>query len=349
MSRTNLSILLATGLLGVLLWMVDSIVSEYTLMEKVRGFGLGIATPRADPPQPNLGSLENERLDSERAAVEAVTTTVKPSRPANDGPRMQSAADLTAFLDGLGLDATLAIRRSRAWFDQLGFLGPTELYGRDAKSSPAQLYKDYDDATLLALAGPGDLGALQTLAAKSAESDPAEAYSWYRQAASYGSVNAMIKIGLLLNRWNRPGLRFGSDPGDRDKVEALLESIVDAEELGLTWIIAAARIGGLPVLRSHDVVVLLQTPVPGSGSEVIETACRQSARLILKLAGERRARGQVIFAQQPPPVFIGELNLNELLPCQEQVAPIVDTSSCAAQPVMHRPDWPALLWVCLDP
>jgi TPR repeat protein len=329
--------------------MVDSIVGEFTLMEKVRSFAPGTATPRADSPQPNPGSLENKHRDSEQAAVETLTATVKLSRPANDGPRMQSAADLTAFLDGLGLDATLAIGRSRAWFDQLGFLGPTELYGRDAKSSPPQRYQDYDDATLLALAGPGDLGALHTLAAKSAESDPAEAYSWYRQAASYGSVNAMIKIGFLLNRWNQLGLRFGSDPGDRDKAEALLESIVDAEELGLTWIIAAARIGGLPVLRSYDVIVLLQTPVPGAGSEIIETACRQSAKLMLKLAGERRARGQVIFTRQPPPVFIGELNLNELLPCQEQVAPIVNTSSCAAQPVMHRPDWPATLWVCLNP
>ncbi len=329
--------------------MVDSIVSEYTLMEEVRSITPSTGTPHADPPQPKSGRSENERGDREIAPVETVTATVMPDRPASSGPRMQSVADLTAFLDGLGLDASVAIRKSQTWFDQRGFLGPTELYGRNAESSPVQLYDNYDDATLLALAGPGDLGALQALAAKSAESDPAEAYDWYRQAASYGSVNAMIKIGLLLNRWNRSAQRFGSDPGDRDKVEALLESIADAEELGLTWIIAAARIGGLPVLRSYDVIGMLRGPVPEVRSEVTETACRQSVKLMLKLAGERRARGQVIFTQKPPPVFIGEPNLNELLPCQEQVAPIIDTSSCAAQPVTPRPDWPATLWICLNP
>lgn len=329
--------------------MIDGIVGEYMLMEKVRGITPITGTPDTAPPQPNVGRPENERRDSETAPVETVTAVVTPVRPANGGPRMQSAADLTAFLDGLGLDATVAIRKSQAWFDQRGFLGPTELYGRNAESSPTQLYEDFDDATLLALAGPGDLGALHALAEESVESDPAEAYRWYRQAASNGSVAAIINIGLLLTRWNPSAQRFGSDPGYRHKVEALLESIADAEELGLTWIVAAARIGGLPVLRGRNVIDLLQSQVPGVGAEVIETACQQSAKLMLKLAGERRTRGQVIFTQEPPPVFIGELNLNELLPCQEQIAPIVDTSSCAAQPVMPRPDWPTTLWICLDP
>ena len=331
--------------------MVDSIVSEYTLLEDRRHIAPVTGNPGTALPQSNPGTRQDKQDGRALAAVETVTAALKPAQPksAIGGPRMQSAADLAAFLNGLGLDASTAIRRSQAWFDQRGFLGPAELYGRDAESSPARRYKDYDDATLLALAGPGDLGALQELAAKSMESDPAEAYNWYRQAASYGSVDAMLNIGLLLNRWARSAEAFESNPDYRDKVEALLESIADAEELGLTWIVTAARTGGLPVLRGRTIVGLLQNPAPGVGSEVIETACQQSAKLVLELAAERRARGQIIFAQEPPPVFLGARNLNELLPCQEQVAPIIDTSFCAAQPVTPRLDWPATLWICVDP
>ena len=342
MSRTNLSILLATGLLGVLLWMVDSIVAKYTLMDDGRGMAPVKDSPGTPKTKPDTQTL---------AVIETVAAPLKPAQPnpAIGGPRMQSVADLATFLNGLGLDASTAIRKSQTWFDQRGFLGPAELYGRKAESSPARRYKDYDDATLLALAGPGDLGALQALAAKSMEFDPAEAYHWYRQAASYGSVESMLNIGLLLNRWTRSGEDFEANPNYRDKVEALLESIADAKELGLTWIFAAARTGGLPVLRSPHIVALLQNPSPGVGYEVIETACQQSAKLVLELAAERRARGQIIFAQEPPPVFLGAQNLNELLRCQEQVVPIVDTSFCAAQPVTPRLDWPATLWICPDP
>ncbi len=342
MSRTNLSILLATGLLGVLLWVVDSIVSKYTLMDDGRGIA---------PVKGNQGTPQNKQDTKTLAVVETVAAPLKPAPPnsAIGGPRMQSAADLATFLNGLGLDANTTIRKSQAWFDQRGFLGPAELYGRKAESSPVRHYKDYDDATLLALAGPGDLGALQALAAKSMESDPAEAYNWYRQAASYGSVESMLNIGLLLNRWTQHGENFEANPDYRDKVEALLESIADAEKLGLTWIFTAARTGGLPVLRSLDIIGLLQNPAPGVGHEAIETACQQSAKLVLELAAERRARGQIIFTQEPPPVFLSAQNLNELLRCQEQVVPIVDTSFCAAQPVTPRLDWPATLWVCFDP
>ena len=181
------------------------------------------------------------------------------------------------------------------------------------------------------------------------ESDPIEAYNWYRHAASYGSVESMLNIGLMLNRWTRSGEYFESNPDYRDKVEALFESISDAEKLGLTWIYTAARTVGLPVLRSLDIISLLHNPAPEADYETIEIACQQSAKLMLKLAAERRERGQIIFVHQPPPVFLGAQNLKELLRCEEQVMPIVDTSFCTAQPVTPKLDWPATLWICPDP
>ena len=159
----------------------------------------------------------------------------------------------------------------------------------------------------------------------------------------------MLNIGLMLNRWTRSGEYFEANIDYREKVEALLESISDAEKLGLTWIYTAARTGGLPVLRNLDIISLLHDPAPEVGYEAIEIACQQSAKLVLELAAERRARGQIIFVQEPPPVFLGAQNLNELLRCQEQVMPIVDTSFCTAQPVTPRLDWPATLWICPDP
>lgn len=318
MSKTNLSILLATTLLGVLLWLINGIVRE-------------AAVPVAENP------------------VATAVFAVSPA-PADDGlPRIVSFEDLRQHLDQLGLDSMLMIQVSLAWLDSHGFIGPDELYGRDMKSSPRQAFELYDDASLLALAGGGDIGAMQLLAERSLRSDPADAMDWFRQAASFGSVEAMISIGFLLSTWNASTQAFDADPDYRDKVQAELDVIPHPERESLAWLLTAATSGGLPIMRPGGLALLIPNRAARLGDSDTQKACERSQSLLIELAAERRARGEIVFTVEPPPVFLGADSLDNILPCRYSMMQIIDTSACAAQPVTTRRSWPDKLWLCNTP
>ena len=85
--------------------------------------------------------------------------------------------------------------------------------GVDIAAAPVTYFESLDDATLDALRENGDIGAIQTLAARATFVDPFQAIDLYEQAANLGSIRAALRISSLLDslRQVAPDV-FAADP-----------------------------------------------------------------------------------------------------------------------------------------
>jgi hypothetical protein len=308
-SKTNVAVLLSTVLLGVLLYLVNGIVEK-------------TANPGEPPP-------------------------VEKPEPAPE-TKLGSFTELRDELTKLNIDADQAIQSWLVWLEQRGYLGELPLLNRDTGQAPLNRYRDIDDARLIAQAGDGDIGASQTLASRSIASDPLEAIEWYRQAATYGSVYAMLRLGDLLATFANPQLAtFSTDPEYSVRLAQLREDSESLQQDALAWTITAVVAGGLPVLQ-RDVVERLHSNTASLDPVAVINACNQAERLLLELATARRARGGSVFTMEPPEAFLSEGITRDAIPCDPPILPIVDTSNCKAHPLYAETGNKQLLWVCAE-
>jgi hypothetical protein len=264
-------------------------------------------------------------------------------------PAIRTRTDLQLALKGKSVDLDGELQATIDWYQQRGFLGPLPVYGKVEAGTLQKVYADAAASDLLQLAGNGDIAAAQALAELSMSSDnndPVEAIEWYRQAASYGSVYAMFRISELLQIFsNRQLDGFNSDPVYASRLLELRNNNPLIDRDALAWAITAILAGGLPVAQpaAVDNITAMATTL-GEGGTV--RACDKANRLLLDLAAERRSRDRLVFATEPPPLFVSTPNIRAAIPCEATAVPIIDSSACQAVSVPGLVNPNQTLWRC---
>jgi hypothetical protein len=138
-SKTNIYVLIATALLGVLLIVVQQ-------------FGRDPEITPVEVPTPQKARSTD---DGDTLTARAVAASPGSANPI----RLTSSADLEALLDARGLDGANLLAASADWFRQRGFNGPQPLLGVPAGETPEDYFASLDDATLRSLSDAGDAGA----------------------------------------------------------------------------------------------------------------------------------------------------------------------------------------------
>ena len=297
MSRTNVYILIATALLGVLLIIIVRIVDELPSTQ-IADAGIG-ATTRLDYPR------------------------------------------LLMLLDASGVDGEAAVTVARRWLQERGFLGANEPLGIGAADAPVFYYESLDSQTLESMAQNDDMGALQTLAARSLVVDPFAATDLYTRAAAVGSEFAMLQLGSLFESFSSiAAANVTVDPEYARNLRRLRASRHDRDlrEDALAFALAAIRGGDLPIVQP-EILDWVNRMADELEPQQLSDACQRSARIFFEMSAVRRSRGQLRLSPRPPPVFITVPDLGANLPCgrtPSPVDPVLDTSGCRVQLVQDR-------------
>ncbi|MGI9309426.1 MAG: hypothetical protein ACR2P6_09195 [Gammaproteobacteria bacterium] len=311
MSKNNQLILLATALLGVLLYVILGIVGD-----------VSISLPETD----------------------------EPSEVASDvlaAPLVSNQTELRQFLHTKGADSDLALESYLNWLAEFGYTDfPDVLLAEGQVANTAPL-REEDDASLLSLAGEGDTDAMQMLATRSFDRDPLDAANWYRNAAMRGSVYAMLRLSDLMETFADPKLaEFNTDPVFATSLQELRDAVPSFAEEALRWSIAAATVGGQPAL-SDDLVARLRRQSATLDEPTVLRVCNSSQRLVLELAAERRTYGGLTLTTEPPAMFVSATEtIAEVIPCQGLIVPFIDTNNCNSNLIQVEQGKAATLWVC---
>ncbi|MEE4184576.1 MAG: hypothetical protein V2J12_02280 [Gammaproteobacteria bacterium] len=291
MSRFNVSVLLATALLGVLLWVVISIVAEVS------------------NPTPLVTGSE---------------TTAPAPDPAL--PRILDMPALESWVAEGGASATRALNQYRDWLAERGYPPARDLLTGAAVADA--VWAEQDDATLLVIAGRGDLAALHTLAERSIASDPRAALDWYDQAVINGSLYAMLRISDLLATLGDPALAaFNQDTQWQQALAELNAADPPPLERSLAWAIGAVYVGGFGIVDPR--LASRIRSLSGQLDEfAVERACEAAQDLVLETAAARRARGGAVFSMQRPRFAVSVADPAGLVPCSVRVPPLVDMGDC---------------------
>ena len=302
MSKTNVFTLIATILLGVLLYTI--VRFSENLPEAPPADSIRETTPLATP--------ENASLP-------------QPATRTSGLPRVSTYSELLDFLTAQGIDGRSAIADSARWLQERGFSGINTLLGVTEENARSIALQSLDDATLHTMLEAGDSGASQTLASRALFTDPFAALELYRTAASQGSVYAILQIGSLLESLSDITLDdFVTDP-------AYLQKLIDLRNrdpaqgpkiAAFSHALTAARDGGMPVIDT-EMLTWLQR-LSGEFSEFEQqSACEQSAQLFFEISAERRQKGLQPISTEPPPVFLSIPDLEKQLPCRTTNHPII--------------------------
>lgn len=317
MSRTNISILLATALLGVLLWIVISMARDLSRAPDV---------PLPLPVEPEVIELD--------ASL----------------PQIGSTEELRAWLTRNGHAADLLISDYCAWLGARGFAELAVLHEQCGdQTSGNYLTQDYstqDDASLLVYAASGDLGALHELADRSLTDDPLAALDWYDQAIVNGSIFAMQRVADLLTTLGDPELAaFTSDAAWRAALDELNNATAAPLERALAWSIAAVTVGGYGIL---DQAHAERISALGSKLDIaaVQRACGLAQEYVLSTAAARRARGGAVFAMEPPAMALSVAQPDAVLSCDVQILPLVSLAECAQQDFYAADLRRNTLWLC---
>jgi hypothetical protein len=312
MSRTNISILIATALLGVLLWIVISIVRDLA------------NAPDTPLPQP----------------AEAKVVEFNPALP-----RIFSGVQLEDWLTQQGYPV-LVVDKYRDWLMLHGFHSGTPLLDFSAQPQAEDLYADNDDATLLILAGQGDIAALHILAERSLETDPLAALEWFDQAIVNGSVHAMIRISDLLTTLADPELaNFVSDPVWQSALRTLQNTSPAPLERALAWAIATVTFGGYAVL-DQSLAQRIHTLSEQMEPSAINRACEIAQDYVLTTAATRRAQGGMLFSTQTPPLAISVAQPETVIPCDIPVLPLISLTQCTKNLFVGPGNTLNTAWLC---
>lgn len=315
MSKTNLMVLAATGLLGVLLYVVLGLVAEVPVptgmspLRKSADMDSGPSADREHPP-----------------------------------PEYEHFSGLLAEK---GLDADKAIEQYRNWRFVRGFLGVDVQLGIGYDDAPARYFETLVDDVLAAAASDEEIGALQELAARSIDTDLPGSIDLYRRAATQGSTHAMLQIAWVMDAFGEVAqARASQDRGNGDPLHFLQQYSAsgDLKLEAIAWVLAAIRDGGASVARP-DVLGWIEA----SDALLFDRACEQSIDIMIKVGLSRRAAGRDPVSLDPPPVFMRPADLYDRLPCKNSVVPIeplVEAEECVVSPVVNARGSARQLWIC---
>jgi hypothetical protein len=317
MSRNNISILLATALLGVLLWIVISMARDLSRAPDV---------PLPLPVEPEVVELDSSL------------------------PQINSPAELRAWLTTNGHTADTLIRDYCDWLGARGFAELPVLHeqcgGQSSGNYSAQDYSTQDDASLLVYAAGGDLGALHELAERSLTDDPLAALDWYDQAIVNGSIFAMQRVADLLATLGDPELAaFTSDAAWREALDELNNAAAAPLERALAWSIAAVTVGGYGIL---DQAHAERIDALGSKLDIaaVQRACGLAQEYVLTAAAARRARGGAVFAMESPAMALSVAQPDAVSSCDVQIPPLVSLAECEQQDFYTADLRRNTLWLC---
>lgn len=311
MSKTNVFTLIATILLGVLLYTIARFAANL-------------------PEAPPADSIR----ETATIATPANAGLPQPTTRTNGLPRVRTYSELLDFLTAQGIDGRSAIADSARWLQERGFSGINTLLGVTEENARGIALQSLDDATLHTMLEAGDSGASQALASRALFTDPFAALELYRTAASQGSVYAILQIGSLLESLSDITLDdFVTDPAYLQKLVDLRnrDSAEGPKIAAFSHALTAARDGGMPVIDTEILTWLQRLSSEFSESEQ-EFACERSMQLFFEISAERRQKGLQPISTDPPPVFLSIPDLENQLPCRATSHPIIqllDLTRCA--------------------
>lgn len=114
------------------------------------------------------------------------------------------------------------------------------------------------------------------------------------------------------------------------------------------YVAAAIRDGGIAIV-DQDLLNWIQRMARELPPAELAPACELSANLFLKISAARRRRGLSQITTEPPPVFFGIPNLQEQLPCQStghSIIWLLDLSRCSVIQVDHADGETPDLYIC---
>ena len=321
MSRTNVQVLIATALLGVLLIVVL-----------------------------RLSGRLAERLPADSQLVVPVAEPVddtKASGAEKDAPvSVASYAEFVAALDQMGLDGKQVLAGSARWYQARGFLGAAPLLGIGIDDAPLVYYESLDDTTLSGLMDTGDMAAAQALASRQALREPLKAIHTYEIAAGLGSTYALLQLASLYDTFST------IDTPELDNWSDLAEdagSRPDALKFrSLTYLLAALRDGG-PPLASERLLEWVDRLGAALPVQRRAQACTSSEKLFVQFSSQRRRHGLPPVRSEPPPAFLTIPELPQRLGCEQTAGPYrstLDLTDCRTRPARTERDQPAMLVVC---
>lgn len=316
MSKTNVFTLIATVLLGVLLYTISRFTGSL-------------------PEPPPANSIREAAQPAASPAARTLETQDNPGTL----PRIRTQSELLDFLSGRGIDGPNAIADSADWFQKRGFFGLKPLLGVTENDAPDTVFQSMDDDALRKMSEAGNPGASQTLASRALFTDPFSALDWYRRAAAQGSVYAIMQIGALLESLTDMSLdEFVSGPEYRQQLSALRNGEANASPKisALSHALAGARDGGLAIIDG-EMLKWMQRLANGLSELERQSACERSSRLFLEIGAQRRREGLQPIATDPPPVFLSIPELQQRLPCRTTGYPIIqllDVTRCSQTLIM---------------
>ena len=330
-SRTNISVLLATVLLGLLLFIVRQIAVD---------------APISEVPVP----LPETRVEANPDAAASSAETSQPQGAGEPLRRIADADDLIDLLEARGLDGDSRVAATAQWLQERGFNGPNPLYGVDLAASPDAYFASLGDDTLQFMSDGGDAGATLTLALRESLEDPFAAADLYSLAAAQGSTLALLQLGSQRETFSDIALDdFAGDPEFRKRLNRMARGnpellLIDA----LAYATAAVRDAGEPIVdrRLLDWLDSLAGRLP---ERLHGRACEQGFGTYVALGMRRRELGIAPVNFTPPPVFLTVPDLEERLPCGETNSPVVSTLDlfgCLTEPVLDAAGEPAVVFIC---
>lgn len=315
MSRFTTSILLATALLGVLLWVVISMVVDF-----------------ARAPEEPLPLPEEE-----------VVRTFDPALP-----RIENRSQFVSWLNGQGLEGKLLLEAYAGWLEVRGYPENYNWITTDG-SAPADLFAANDDAELLVLAGRGDLAAMHELAERSlAADDPLEALAWYDRAIVSGSLYAMVRTADLITTLTDPALTgFITNPQWQAALDALRAEKPAPRERALGWLYAAVNVGGYTLMDEAHASRISNLQAQLDPAQ-LESACETGQNYLLDAASARRALGNAVFMTDGPPVAVTVAAPDKVIACDVQIPPLVSLDTCSKKEIVGPGPELFAAWLCTD-
>ena len=330
MSKTNRFTLVATLLLGILLYTV-----------------LRFTTSLQDPPVNDTAPP---------VAVEPVLDNVQPTilsaAPVDSGmARITSHAELVAFLDTQGINGRLTVDEAARWHANQGFPGTNELLGITIDNAPGTYYDTLDELTLETMSAAGDAGATQALARIKMFVDPFAALGLYGKAVGQGSVYAVIKVADTMSLFGETQLAdYLSDAETFQKLLELQKSVPSRHlhTEAYATMLSALSAGGPPIIDDELLAMTAryEEKVP---QRALEYACKRSADILIANSGARRSNGIDPLATQPPPIFLSPADLEERMPCATTDFPLVSAMNlqqCRVVRVSIASGEEANLYIC---
>ena len=332
MSRTNISVLIATALLGVLLVLVSRLADDLANPTRVNG------PTAADPTTDSVIESITVPLPG-RAEPEALAA------PAGVG-RITNYDDFVNLLFSKGVNGVQELGITARWYQSRGFLGADALLGITADDAPLVYYESLDDATLDGLRQAGDVGATQVLASRRALTDPFEAIDLYSEAAARGSAFAYLQLASLHDTLSAVPLNNLSE--NRDMYLRLARMRRTARMQSFAYAMAALRDGG-PPLADPNIVTWVNRLFNRVPEPQRTDACATSEKLVLEGGSRRRAAGQSPLNSDPPPVFLSVPDLGGQLPCNDTgfgYYSMLDLGACKSETVQDGQGLARELFLC---